>query len=230
MKFEELLNPIGVEKFYKELKHKKAFYIKSDKNIFENYFSWEELDNYMNQINIGQWDRTPQLQVVMPSGRKWCKKKSQKKRSREEIFDLWNQGSSMIFTLSEFLNETLWKQCQEFEKHYGVGQANIYCSKQAKAKTFPIHADGTDNFLFHVRGKIRWYIYKEFVTDNYYLREDEVTVSRIIELDEGDMLYIPKGLFHRVETLSPRISISFHFREPTPGKPYKRNDWYDWKP
>lgn len=229
MKFEELLNPIGVEKFNDELKGKKAFYIKSAKNIFKDYYSWKELDNYLNQYRIGSWDRTPQLQMVLPSGRKWCKKKSQKHRDREEILDLWNQGSSMILTLSEFLNETMWKQCQEFEKHYGIGQANIYCSKQAKAKTFPIHADSTDNFLFHVRGKIRWYIYKEFVTHNYHPKEEDVTVSRIIELDEGDLLYIPKGLFHRVETLSPRISISFHFQE-RGNKPYKRNDWYDWKP
>ena len=45
MKFEDLLNPIGVEKFNDELKGKKAFYIKSAKNIFKDYYSWKELDN-----------------------------------------------------------------------------------------------------------------------------------------------------------------------------------------
>ena len=227
MKFEELLNPIGVEKFNDELKGKKAFYIKSAKNIFKDYYSWKELDNYLNQYRIGSWDRTPQLQMVLPSGRKWCKKKSQKHRDREEILDLWNQGSSMILTLSEFLNETMWKQCQEFEKHYGIGQANIYCSNNKEAKCFPIHADSTDNFLFHVRGKIRWYIYKEFATKEY--RPKDATLEKVIDLDEGDLLYIPKKKYHKVDTLSPRISISFHFTE-LKGKPYKRNNWYDWKP
>ena len=124
----------------------------------------------------------------------------------------------------------MWRQCQQFEKVYGVGQANIYCSKRKDAHCFPIHADSTDNFLFHVSGKIRWYIYKEFSKDLGHDRLKEATVEEVVELDDGDLLYIPKGKFHRVDTLSPRISISFHFREATPGKPYRRKEWYDWKP
>jgi len=224
--FEDLIAPVGVDNFYKKYKGKRHFYIKSNKPKFENYFSWTELDNYLNQINIGTWDRTPQLQIVLPDGNKWCKKKSPEKKSREEILDLWNQGCSFILTLSEFLNETMWKQCQEFEKVYGIGQANIYCSKQKDAKCFPIHADSTDNFLFHVRGKIRWYIYKEFSEKGG--RIEDATLEEVVDLDNGDLLYIPKGKYHRVDTLSPRISISFHFQEPPAYD--GRRDWYDWKP
>lgn len=228
MKFEELLHPIGVKRFYEEFKGKKCLVIKSDKNIFKDYFSWRDLDNYLNQYKIGAWDRTPQLQVVLPDGNKWCKKKSKEHKSRGELLKLWKDGSSFILTLSEFLTKEMWQQCQEFEKHYGVGQANIYCSNSKEAKCFPIHADSTDNFLFHVRGKIRWYIYKEFATNNY--RPNDATLEKIIDLDEGDLLYIPKKKYHKVDTLSPRISISFHFQEAVKGKPYRRNDWYDWKP
>tara|TARA_X000000950_G_scaffold277496_1_gene367039 strand:- start:1625 stop:2320 length:696 start_codon:yes stop_codon:yes gene_type:complete len=228
--FEELIAPVGMDNFYSKYKGKRHFYIKSNKPKFENHFSWTELDNYLNQIKInGVWDRAPQLQVVLPDGDKWCKKKSEKKYSRKQIYDFWNQGCSFILTLSEFLNETMWKQCQEFEKHYGIGQANIYCSSQKDAKCFPIHADSTDNFLFHVRGKIRWYIYKEFADEGNY-RPDDATLEEVVDLSDGDLLYIPKGKYHRVDTLSPRISISFHFQEAIPGKPYRRKEWYDWKP
>ena len=227
MKFEELIGPVGVDRFYKQYKGKKHFIIKS-KTRFKDYFSWHEFDNYLNQKDIGAWDRTNQLQIVTDQGR-WCKKKDPNPKSREEIFKLWNEGHSFILTLSEFLNEKLWKQCQEFEKYYGGGQANIYCSKRKDAKVFPIHADSTDNFLFHVRGKIRWFIYNEFHNKGMPYRPDSTTLLDSFVLDEGDLLYIPKGQFHRVETLSPRISISFHFTE-RGNKPYKRNDWYDWKP
>jgi len=225
--FEELIKPVGIDNFYKNYKGKKHFIIKS-KTRFKDYFSWHEFDNYLNQKDIGSWDRTNQLQIVTDKGR-WCKKKDPNPKSREEIFKLWNQGHSFILTLSEFLNEKLWKQCQEFEKYYGGGQANIYCSKRKDAKVFPIHADSTDNFLFHVRGKIRWFIYKEFHHKGLPYRPDSTTLLESFVLDEGDLLYIPKGQFHRVETLSPRISISFHFTE-RGDKPYIRNDWYDWKP
>jgi|TARA_R100000479_G_scaffold176074_1_gene128965 ribosomal protein L16 Arg81 hydroxylase len=228
--FDNLINPITRERFFDEFKGKKHFVIKSKTNIFKHHFSWHEFDNYLNQIKVGQWDRTPQLQVVLPNGNKWCKKKHKEQYSREQILDFWNQGSSFILTLSEFLNGNMWKQCQEFEKVYGIGQANIYCSKRKDAHCFPIHADSTDNFLFHVSGKIRWYIYKEFSKDLGHQRLGDATLEEVVELDDGDLLYIPKGKFHRVDTLSPRISISFHFQEATPGKPYRRREWYDWKP
>ena len=227
MKFEELIRAVGVDNFYEKYKGKRHFVIKSKTPRFKNYFSWHEFDNYLNQINIGTWDRTPQLQIVTDKGR-WCKKKDPNPKTREEIYDLWNTGSSFILTLSEFLNETMWNQCKEFEKHYGVGQANIYCSKMKDAKVFPIHADSTDNFLFHVRGNVKWFIYNEFHHQGTPYRPQSATLKESFILEEGDLLYIPKGLYHRVETLGPRISISFHFCEKN--YPSKRKDWYDWKP
>jgi ribosomal protein L16 Arg81 hydroxylase len=243
LSLDKLLQPIGLERFLKEYKDKKHFVIKSKENIFANHFSWEELDNYLNQYNIQQWDRTPQLQVVLPNGTKWCKKKSVAKKTREDLLKLWRDGSSFIITLSEFLNKTMWNQTREFEKHYGIGQANIYCSNQKDAKCFPIHADSTDNFLFHVSGKIRWYIYEDFASrdtkkeQNKRLRADKFApkLLEVLELDDGDLLYIPAKQYHKVDTLSPRISISFHFREPYDGwKPHSetgaRNKWYNWEP
>ena len=159
MNFSELIYPMTRKTFYQQIKGKQYHVWKGDSDRFKDYFTWEQFDNYMNQINLGAWDRTPQLQIILPDGNKWCKKKSPEKKSREEILELWNKGCTFILTLSEFLNENLWKQCQEFEREYGVGQANLYCSKKADAHCFPTHADSTDNFLFHVRGDVEWYIY-----------------------------------------------------------------------
>lgn len=228
MKFEELLGPVGLKRFNERYKGKRHFVIKSE-DRFQDYFSWKEFDNYLNQYKISQWDRTPQLQVVDHDGNKWCKKKSPEPKTREDLLKMWRDGHSFILTISEFLNKQMWQQCQEFEKHYGIGQANIYCSGQKDAKVFSIHSDSTDNFLFHVRGKIRWFIYNEFHRPGMPYNPGSATLLESFVLDEGDLLYIPKGQYHRVETLSPRISISFHFQE-RGDKPFKRKDWYDWKP
>ena len=229
--FEQLL-PMPIERFNDVYKDKKYFVAKSEKNIFKDHFSWKELDMYLNSHKLSGWDRMPQLQIVTPTG-KYCHKKAMdplvttpfKPLTREEIFKYWKQGCSFILTLSEFLNKTMWQQCQEFEKHYGIGQANLYCSNQKGARCFPIHADSTDNYLFHVRGEVRWYIYNEFEYDCPI--RDEATVESVIDLSEGDLLYIPRKLYHRVDTLSPRISISFHFTE-RKTKRYKRVEWIDW--
>jgi ribosomal protein L16 Arg81 hydroxylase len=234
---DKLLEPIGMERFLNEYRGKKYFVIKSKDNIFKDHFTWDEFENYLNQVNIGMWDRTPQLQVVLPNKQKWCKKKSPTKKSREELLALWRGGSSFIITLCEFLNETMWKQVQEFEKFYGIGCSNIYCSNNKAAKCFPIHADSTDNFLFHVSGKIRWYIYKEFAPEGKIdpRNHADFTLMDTIDLDDGDLLYIPRKQYHKVDTLSPRISISYHFQEPYGGtkshsETGSRKQWYDWKP
>jgi ribosomal protein L16 Arg81 hydroxylase len=57
----------------------------------------------------------------------------------------------------------------------------------------------------------------------------EFTLRESFVLSPGDLLYIPKGMYHNTETLSPRISISFHFHEPD-GFHKKREEWLDWRP
>ena len=69
-------------------------------------------------------------------------------------------------------------------------------------------------------------MYREYADQ---CKPHECTLEESFELDDGDLLYIPIKKYHRVDTLSPRISISFHFRE-FDGKPYIRKEWYDWKP
>jgi len=120
----------------------------------------------------------------------------------------------------------MWNQCRDFEEYYGRGQANIYMSSKKDARCFPIHADTTENFLFHVRGTVRWYIYNEY---EYECKPEQATVNKCIDLSEGDLLFLPPKLYHRVETLGPRISISFHFNPPsTHKKGTWREEWLDW--
>tara|TARA_Y100000758_G_C16054776_1_gene422819 strand:+ start:1230 stop:1958 length:729 start_codon:yes stop_codon:yes gene_type:complete len=228
--FEEVIAPITRERFYDEFHGKKHFAVKCDKNRFKDHFSWEELDNYLNSGDLNQWDRLPQLAVILPEGNNlnpensdmWTKRNHKKQFSKNLIFDLWSSGNSIVIPLSEHLNKTMWNQCVEFEKEFGQGCGNLYCSKLSESNNFKVHADSTDNFLFHVRGKIRWHIYNEFADE---CKPGEATLDTTIDLDEGDVLYIPIKLYHRVTTLSPRISISYHFTD----KPSNRiGRWYDW--
>ena len=217
--FEDLL-PFSVERFRDEFQNKKWFVHKSKNERFRDHFSWREFDQYMNSNGLNGHYRMPQCQIV--GDRKYCHKKALEKMSKEEIHARWAAGDTFILTLCEFLNKTMWQQCVEFEKHFGRGQANIYCSGRRDARCFPTHADTTENFLFHVRGKIRWYIMNESEWD---CPAEDATVAEVLDLDEGDLLYLPSKLYHRVDTLGPRISISFHFH--THGKS-GREKWIDW--
>ena len=225
MRLEELL-PMSLEQFNDEYRQKKFLVVKSKDNIFKDYFSWREADAYLNSYGLNGWDRFPQCQIIdYKTGKKYCHRKAQYKLQKEDIFKKWKEGSTFVLSLSEFLNRRLWEQCQHFEEFYGRGQANIYMSSKKDARCFPTHADTTENFLFHVRGKVRWYIMNEY---EHECIPQKATVNKQIDLSEGDLLYLPSKLYHRVDTLGPRISISFHFHAPEIQGQTWREERLDW--
>ena len=223
LELEDLL-PMGLERFEKEFRNKKWFVEKNNTDRF-NHFSWEELDEYLNSSDLNGYDRLPQCQIINEKGNKYCHKKAKRKIKKDEMYRYWKRGDTFVLTLCEFLNKTMWNQCVKFEKHYGRGCANLYCSSKKDAHCFKTHCDSTENFLFHVRGTVRWYIMNEYEWD---CPPEDATVNKVVDLNEGDLLYLPKKLYHRVDTLGPRISISYHFADKHSWKGGSRASWYDW--
>ena len=74
-------------------------------------------------------------------------------------------------------------------------------------------------------------IYKDF---------DNKEVLDQFTLEAGDLLYIPIGMYHKVETVGPRILLSIHFKNKknqaldnfkiTSNKENNRRKWYNWLP
>jgi hypothetical protein len=108
MKLPELTR-MTIEEF--ESKSNDWFIVKDENySRFHNYFSWEEMDSYMNSNGLNGHDRFPQLQVIdKKSGRKYCHKKAEQKMTKQDIFKKWKEGSSFVLPLSEHLNKQCWK-------------------------------------------------------------------------------------------------------------------------
>lgn len=82
---------------------------------------------------------------------------------------------------------------------YGVEPKNFF---------FPtIHCDESHNFFIQGEGSTLWKIY-----DNADLIENK-NITKTIIAEKGDFIYIPKNLFHSVEPLSPRFSVSLTFSD-----------------
>ena len=76
--------------------------------------------------------------------------------------------------------------------------AHIYLSIFSNSKTFGRHKDVSDVFYIQGVGKTSWLVEDNDVAYNYVL-------------EEGDMLYIPKQMFHTPLPLTPRYGISIGF-------------------
>jgi len=75
--------------------------------------------------------------------------------------------------------------------------AHIYISLFSKSQTFGRHKDTSDVFFIQALGQTDWTI-----------EDDEV---KEVMLSAGDMLYIPKQMYHTPYPKSPRVGLSIGF-------------------
>mgnify|MGYP003126983201 FL=1 len=227
---EQILDPISVNDFFKNYWKKKHLVLR--RNKFKDLYSFNDLDKYLNQ-----YPDIKSLQILNYDNKdtRWCldKVKNGKLKlpmlSKQDVYDLWKQGKSFVIPFAEYQSKKLVDICFELEKYFANGQVNVYASPMANSKSFPAHADGTENFLFHVHGKVKWTLYKDFKNKDIL---DEFV------LEAGDLLYIPIGMYHKVETVGPRILLSIHFKNKNNqsldkfiiGGDNNRNKWYNWLP
>ena len=73
--------------------------------------------------------------------------------------------------------------------------AHLYVSLTEISKTFGKHNDNVPVFFWQCIGITRWTVYE----DKQY----------VYDLMPGEMLYIPKEVYHNTEPITPRVGISF---------------------
>lgn len=233
----EILDPIDPKVFWLKYWNKKHLVIR--RNKFKDLFTWNDFDKYLNQ-----YPNMTGLQILdyrKDGDGRWCLDKVKKKKlklpmlSKDKIYELWSKwGKSLVLPAAQDQKQDLVSILFELEKYFQRGFCNVYASPRANSKSFPAHADQTENFLFHTEGKVKWTIYKEFAPD----KPKEILDEFILEA--GDLLYIPQYQYHKVDTVGPRILISVHFENKpqqslkkfkiSTEKENKRNRWYDFKP
>ena len=76
--------------------------------------------------------------------------------------------------------------------------AHIYISMFSFSETFGKHNDSSDVFYIQGTGKTDWIV------------EDEGTNYHYV-LEEGDMIFVPRGYYHTPSPLSTRYGISIGF-------------------
>lgn len=235
---ENILEPISVKNFFQNYWGRKHLVIR--RNKFKNLFNWEDLDSYLNR-----YPNIKSLQIIEGTDKtkdgRWCLDKILKGKlklpmlSKAQVFDFWrNKNKTFVIPFAEYEKKELVDICFEFEKYFGHGQVNVYASPAKDSKSFPAHADATENFLFHTEGKTKWTIYEEFAPG-----KPETIVDEFV-LEPGDLLYIPCYQYHKVDTIGPRILLSIHFNNKpdqtlqnfaiTSNSQNKRSKWYGWAP
>lgn len=240
--FEQLVAPMLPEVFKNTVLGKKPMVIRATdfkKDFFSKIITWDRISDYVAN------DRAVAgLQMITPNREKLCMEKENLTRGpkpawakkdrydKKYVYDIWNSGGSMILTKASMLTPYISAigNALEAELKNTAADAHFYCSPRKNAVSFECHADGDDNYLIHAIGSVHWKVYDVFAKPGErrtMLASDEKKHKPIIDttLTVGDLLYIPKDMFHIATPMSERVSISVPLAN-TSAPPIDRN-YYD---
>lgn len=140
---------------------------------------------------------------------------------------LWSHPKEHIVFLDEFkrielnqlqlrgsmpdFSKIIYRELKEvFHKHQ-ITNLGFY-GPQINSESLRIHADGMDVLYLQVIGEINWSVWKK--TDlkhrGNFMPHDEVgEMLDVWHFTPGDLIWIPRGTYHRVEAWGPRLGFSF---------------------
>lgn len=103
------------------------------------------------------------------------------------------------------VNDKINSVCQELENIFlGCSvDAHIYFDLNKTTNTsFGIHKDESHNLIVQMEGSSEFSIWNQ----NQDIKDD---ANCKFILEHGDAVFIPRGIYHKAESLTPRLSVSF---------------------
>lgn len=181
-----------------------------------NHLTWVDIENYLND-----YLHHSMIEIIDNQGRKipLFKKPVAWGMSFDInfIFDKILSGCSFVLVGMNRHNKKLNDVCNLVEEYInGFADIHVYAGLSSNSCSFPIHKDKPNNLIMQIEGNCDW----EVFTDLPVKENDVPTIS--ITLSPGDLLYIPKQVYHRCRPRTKRISLSIPF---TKGQPSNRT-WY----
>lgn len=121
--------------------------------------------------------------------------------------------------------DVLWQIQEQLESFFGalVG-SNVYITPP-DSQGLPAHYDDVEVFILQCEGRKHWRLYSPTVplASDYSLVPDQQleAPSHDLVLEEGDLLYFPRGTIHQANT--PPVSTSTHLTIST----FQKHSWSD---
>jgi len=144
----------------------------------------------------------------------------------EDVEDLMQEQATFQFHQPQRYVDQLWCAVEKLETYFGslVG-SNVYITPKDSQGLAP-HCDDVEIFVMQLEGKKEWKLYKPMVelSRDYTqdLMQEQIGEPMMeVTLEQGDMLYFPRGVIHQAKTVgeghSTHISVST----------YQQNTWGD---
>jgi ribosomal protein L16 Arg81 hydroxylase len=139
----------------------------------------------------------------------------------EAIAEALREGFAVIVNDAQALDGELLELCQAVEDFTkGRAWCNLYVTSQ-KERYCPPHVDAHDSFILHLCGTKIWRLHafqdakiERNINPAQHPDFDAGDVVSEIEVNPGDVLYVPWGRAHSVVTQSPSLHLAVGFKPP----------------
>ena len=178
--------------------------------VISDLISWKDIEYCINN----PWSYWPRV-LDKDTGKEIRLGKSKtywfhKIPKKEEVVKHFKDGHTLQLGSYSVHNPTVNNLCKVIEEECDVeADMHVYCSRE-KSSSFCAHWDSPSNFILQVEGQTGWKVFDRIgVYGKVYEKEENLGPPIIdVILNPGDILYIPKMMYHKANPFEKRISIS----------------------
>jgi len=218
---DSILHPFTREQFFATVLGRTFVHIPSQNKPLADILSWPDLNSILRNVYplVSRVRLVNNCQDVSPSD--YIKQISLRDGSTKEflsapaVAQFMRQGATLIVGSIDRLHNPISMLAEHLEQYFGTYvNVNLYVSYR-RVSAFDIHWDDHDVIVLQLSGSKVWNIYgkttSSLVSNNNY---DEPRPSSeplwSADINEGDVLYIPRGWWHSVlPNDEPAIHLTF---------------------
>jgi hypothetical protein len=201
----DLVDPISVEQFKSHVLEHRPIFIRSASATRAEYLLPEaRLNGIVAQAvhTEGRVVLTIDERIVPPQ--QYCTRETRQRIDPAAIRRLLDQGASLIVNEIDDLVPEIGDLAQALEWEFGTNTwVNAYVSF-TRSGAFRTHYDNHDVIALQVSGAKRWFLFGDERAD-----QPPATVQDTHTLRAGDVLFVPRGHWHRAEvSQSPSVHLT----------------------
>uniref|UniRef100_A0A0N4ZAJ7 Bifunctional lysine-specific demethylase and histidyl-hydroxylase n=1 Tax=Parastrongyloides trichosuri TaxID=131310 RepID=A0A0N4ZAJ7_PARTI len=212
--FQWLVEGIPLIDFLKDMYGVKCVNIKrNNKYYYGNLFS---LDSFYKMLETNDLEYERNINIALYKDGVRTTHNGKGKVASKDVKKALSEGKSAQCINPQSYNNNIWYICDLLQEYTNAfAGANNYITP-AKSSGFAAHYDDIDAFLLQLEGRKFWTVWKPSNVSEMFplessgnFKEEELDESKIIFqgwLEQGDLLYIPRGFIHQAKTDSKNIS------------------------
>ena len=212
--FDEIMAPLGVERFFAEYEGRKPLHLKGRPDKFAGVMTWAKLGDLLSQATI--WSQSSLLLVLDKkpiAAASYCASAPGRDGGQvmrpdpDKVQEYLRRGATLIANDIDHLNAGMTAFADAMEQALGGKvQGNLYLSSRRR-QGFAAHFDTHDVYAVHVEGTKTWHVYegraadpiahlmfKSYGQEHHDKAKGELLMD--VHMEPGDLLYLPRGQYH----------------------------------